>query len=161
MSIRWGGKVRIRKAEMKSLSKKINTSFFQHLITLIKNKMFHLVQLQRPFFAKSHNTTGSPNNDMWGILLHLLPLRLNRNTSINFINRNPRKILPQSLKFPRNLVCQFMSMTQHNSSGLGRLLRVKLLENRKNKNACFPHSGFCLANEILSEHCLGDCLVLH
>src|SRR5688500_6965858 len=58
---------------------------FEHLITLVENKVFNFAEVQNFFVSQLHYTTRCTNDNMRYFVLQLVLVCLNRNTTIEYL----------------------------------------------------------------------------
>ena len=72
---------------------------FQHLITLIQNKVLDVLQVQLSSSNQSQNPTWSSNNDVWRVFSQSFPVILNWHTTKENSDLDVVQVLRKSFVF--------------------------------------------------------------
>lgn len=89
--------------QIKETRRKKMTEWFQHLVTLIKYKMPHILQTKVLISSQGKNPPRCSNNNVWALILEQIFVNLDVDTTIENSNFYIWKICAEPLNFVANL----------------------------------------------------------
>mmetsp|Transcript_47826 Transcript_47826/g.71188 ORF Transcript_47826/g.71188 Transcript_47826/m.71188 type:complete len:311 (-) Transcript_47826:910-1842(-) len=155
--------VRCHAEDILNISTHIQT--LQDAITLIKHKVFNVIQFERLLLGQTQNTTGSTNDNVWTIVLENITIGFDRDATIKDSRLDIGQILAETFVFMSNLKGQLTSMTQDQNLNVGCLLvrrssDIQLMQRCQNKDSRLSHTRFGLTDDIHTKYSLWNTLVL-
>mmetsp|Transcript_67163 Transcript_67163/g.108167 ORF Transcript_67163/g.108167 Transcript_67163/m.108167 type:complete len:319 (+) Transcript_67163:368-1324(+) len=132
----------------------------QALITLVKDKLRHLVELQILLPHEAQQATRSANHNLRRVgLQHLLVLG-DGSASVNHSALHVREVLGKAVELVLDLVGQLAGVANHHH--LDSLLAgIDLLKTRQDEHGRLAHARLGLAQDVSAQNGLRDALVLH
>lgn len=135
------------------------TQLLQHLIALVKDEMFQVLQVEFLVPDESENSSWGADNDVRCHCLQGLFVLLNRHAAKEHCDLNARHIFTEALVFLADLESEFSSVA-HDQDVDVVLSRLDLLKCGKDENGSLSHTRLCLTENIHPENGLWNALVL-
>ena len=138
------------------------TKLFQHLITLVQNKMLHVLCVENLVPCKSIQTAWRGHNDMraFAFVAEYFSVLCDWRTAIKSVDTNIGHVFSEAGVFVFYLESQLPSMTKHENRHFS-IHRLKLLQCGKHKDSSFSMTRFSLTKNIHAKNGLWDTFLLH
>ena len=159
--------------------KKRLTELFQHLVTLVENKVLDLRGVELLVADERHHTTGGADNDVRALLLGGKDLLVGRDrgSTVEDGGADLRHVLRETRELVTDLVREFTGVTEDNNADLAvdRLAiesarcshkqtipdwHSQLLKTGKNEHGRLTHTRLGLTENVSAKDGLGDTLLL-
>lgn len=138
------------------------TEGLENLVALINDEVLALTELDGSLLDQDLEAARGGDEDVRDRSLKLLPILLDRDTTIKNFGLDGRHVLLEALELLANLEGELAGVAE--DEGLNRLvvlLRVELLESRQDEDSRLTHTGLGLAENVRSEVRTRDALVLN
>lgn len=132
----------------------------EHLVTFVEDKVSALGEIDGAISEKGKEPSRSSHNDIWGVgSLEDFNVAGHGNTPVKDIHSDSRHVLCEARKLVSDLEGKLASMAEDDGGDFSGN-RVNLLQSGQDKNGSLAHSRLCLAQNVHSENCLWDALLL-
>lgn len=119
------------------------TQLFQHLIALVENEMFQVLQVEFLVANESENATWCPNDNMRRCCLQNLFVLLDWHSTEENCNLHARHVLAEAFVFLADLESEFTSVAHDQNVNL--VVRwLQLLKSRQDEDGGFSHTRLSL-----------------
>lgn len=135
------------------------TQLLQHLVALVEDEMFQVLQVELLVADESENATGCSNHDMRCCCLQSFFVLLDRHATEEHSNFNARHVLAEPFVLLADLEGQLASVAHDQNVDL-IVCRLQLLKGGQHEDGCFSHTRLCLAQNVHAEDGLRNAFVL-
>ena len=138
------------------------TKLFQHFIAFVQNEMFDFAGVENLVPREGIESSGSGHHDMraLGLVTEQLRILSHWGSTIERRDANVRHILGETRVLVLNLESELASVAKHENRDLA-IHGLELLKRRQNKDGGFTVTRLRLAQDVHSQHSLGDALLLN
>lgn len=136
------------------------TQLFQHLITLIKDEVLQVLEIEFLVANQRQDASWCADNDVRCRRLQRLLVLLDRHAAKEHGNLDAGHILAETLVLLADLESELTRVTHDEHVGL-IVSRLELLECGENEYCCFAHTAFRLAEDVHTQDGLWNAFVLN
>lgn len=137
------------------------TNFLKHFIALIEDEDLEIWEVKVTFLDKCQNSSWCTNNYMRLLkTFQESDMFIDWHSTINDLSPDIWKLSRESGKLFLDLISELSIVTQDKCRAWFRCV-WKLMEDCKHKDSSLPHSWLCLTQDVNTDHCLGNALLLY